>query len=274
MSTYVFLAHAIIDGGFKSYVLCFAPLWESHSGSLLRQKYQEVVNAFGIANKVIRIVTDSAANNIDAFQHKIIPGFEHYFDQDGEDQSSDEDDNTNETNDDSLSDEYEYPFDSSSVTNNYTTSNDLTIQDLIQELINRLIENNEVFRIPCFAHTLQLVVRDGLKECTPILVALDKVSAIAKLAHTSTKFAEKLDSIKVSIPRAIITRWNSHFATVEKILTIPPIDLNEMLTQLKYKNLCLNTRDISMLREFIRLLSLFAEATVVTQQKILHRYHM
>ncbi|CAF2640992.1 unnamed protein product [Rotaria sp. Silwood2] len=55
-----FPAHAIIDGNFKSYVLSFVPLWGSHSGSLVLQKYEEIINEFGIKNKVIRIVTDSA----------------------------------------------------------------------------------------------------------------------------------------------------------------------------------------------------------------------
>ncbi|CAF4404450.1 unnamed protein product, partial [Rotaria sp. Silwood2] len=233
-----FPAHAIIDGNFKSYVLSFVPLLGSHSGSLLLQKYEEIINAFGVKNKVILIVTDSAANNIGAFQGMIIPGFEKYFIKDDNDEINDEDDSKSDMNNGEISDEYEYPSDFSSTTISSSTSIGLTLNDLIQESLNRLMENNEKM-------FLQL----------------------QKLVHTSTKFAEKLDLMKLSIPRAVITRWNSQFMCVERILSIPSIELNEVLAQLKHKNLCLSTRDLSMLQEFVALLSLFAEATTATQRQ-------
>ncbi|CAF3874085.1 unnamed protein product [Rotaria magnacalcarata] len=73
--------------------------------------------------------------------------------------------------------------------------------------------------------------------------------------------------MKVSIPRAVITRWNSQFMCVKRILVISCIELNEILAQLKYKNLCSHARNLSMLQEFVALLSLFAEATTATQRQ-------
>ncbi|CAF3595701.1 unnamed protein product [Rotaria sp. Silwood1] len=157
-------------------------------------------------HKEHRIVTDSAANNIRTFQGMIIPGFEQYFVEDDNDEINDEDDSESDMNNGEISDEYEYPSDFSSTTISSSTYIDLTLNDLIQESFNRLMENNEVFRIPCFAYTIQLVVKEGLQETKSILGALEKVSLITKLAHTNTKFAEKLDLMKVSIPRAVITR--------------------------------------------------------------------
>ncbi|CAF5136659.1 unnamed protein product [Rotaria magnacalcarata] len=151
----------------------------------------------------------------------ILSSFEQYFVQDDLDEINDDDDTDADIKDGEMSDEYEYPLDFSSTTATSTQAIHLTLEDLIQESFNRLMEGNEVFRLPCFAHTLQLVVNNGLKEAETILGALEKVSAIAKLAHTSTKFAEKLDLMKVLIPRAIITRWNSQFMCIERILSIP-----------------------------------------------------
>ncbi|CAF0735235.1 unnamed protein product [Adineta steineri] len=265
-SFFAITAHAIIGGNFKTYVLCFVPLWGTHSGAVLLKKYEEIINKFDIKSKIVRLITDNAANNINAFQNIVIPGFEKYFIE-NDDDGIDEYANDSDTNDDEvLSDEYDYPPDQLSTTNLLATS-DVASEDLIQESINRLMENTEIFRIPCFAHSLQLVVKDGLKEAKSIVCALEKVSAIAKLAHTSTKFAEKLDLLKVSIPRAVITRWNSQFMTVERILAIPTVELNDILGELKYKHLCLNTRDITMLQEFIDLFSLFAQATTATQSQ-------
>jgi hypothetical protein len=252
-----FLAHSIIDGDFKTYVLCFDSLWGSHSGPLLLEKYEEVVGKFRIKDKIIRLVTDSAANNISAFKNLVIPGFEDYF--------ADENDGDTYNDDGALSDEYEYPPDNLSTTNSLVI--DVSFEQHVEESFDRLTEHNEVFRIPCFAHTLQLVVNDGLKESTSIKCALEKVSAIAKLAHTTTKFAEKLESMNVSIPRAVVTRWNSQFTVVERILSISSITLNEILLELKHTHLCLNKRDLVVLQEFVGLLSLFAQATTVSQQQ-------
>ena len=259
-----FVAHAVVDGNFKSYVLDFVPLWGSHSGLLLLQTYEDIVNRFGVKNKVIRLVTDSSSNNISAFKDLVIPGFENYFIQD--DDFEIEEDNDIEVADGTYSDEYEDPTNISSTASNSTTTAS-TEEDSIETSFRNLLDNNEVFRIPCFAHTIQLVVKDGLYETKSILPSLEKVSAIAKISHTNAKFAEKLDSINVSIPRAIITRWNSQFLMVERILSIPTFTLNEILIQFKYKHLCFNSHDLDVLNEFISLLSLLAEVTTTTQQQ-------
>ncbi|CAF0795955.1 unnamed protein product [Rotaria sp. Silwood1] len=46
---------------------------------------------------------------------------------------------------------------------------------------NNMNDQEERLRIPCFSHTLQLTVGDGLKECENAKPALAKVAAIAKL---------------------------------------------------------------------------------------------
>jgi hypothetical protein len=186
-----------VDGCFKSYVLDFVPLWGSHSGSLLLQTYEEIVNRFGIKDKVVRLVTDSSSNNISAFKDLIIPGFEDYFIQDKDNESAEDDDDVG-VSDGTYSDEYNDIEYISSTTSNSTTT-ELSHEEFIQTSFRNLLENNEVFRIPCFAHTIQLIVKDGLQETKSILPSLQKVSAIATLSHTNAKFAEKLESINVSI---------------------------------------------------------------------------
>ena len=192
-----------------------------------------------------------------------IPGFESYFIQDDGDTT--EEDSDIEFNDGAYSDEYDEP-ENISMASNPTTA-ELTQEDIIENSFRNLLVDNEVFRIPCFAHSIQLIVKDGLKEAKSILSSLEKVSAIAKLSHTNIKFAEKLELMKVSIPRAIVTRWNSQFLMVERILTIPTLTLNEILMQLKYKHLCFNSHDLDVLNELVCLLSLFAEVTTTTQQE-------
>ena len=129
---------------------------------MLLQKYQEVINTFDIKDKIIRLVTDNGSNNINAFTGLVIPGFEQYFTEDDNDDSNDEDSDVN-LNDGTVSDEYEYSPNICSTTTNDSTTAVLT-QDLIEDSFRGLLDNNEVFRMPCFAHTIQLIVKNGLKK--------------------------------------------------------------------------------------------------------------
>ena len=231
---------------------------------MLLQKYQEVINTFDIKDKIIRLVTDNGSNNINAFTDLVIPGFEQYSTEDDNDDSNDEDSDVN-LNDGTVSNKYEYSPNICSTTTNDSTTIVLT-QDLIEDSFRSLLDNNEVFGISCFAHTIQFIVKDGLKETQSILSSLEKVPAIAKLSHKNKKFAEKLDAMKISIPRAVVICWNSQFLTVESVLAIPTLELNEILIELKHSNLCLNVRDLGVLNEFVALLSLLAEVTTTTQR--------
>lgn len=250
------IGHGFLGSALKSYVLCFLPLHGSQTANLLLQTYESIVHSFDIQSKLVRLVTDNASNNIKAFENLIIPGFECYF----ENQDEDNDEPTSDIDlDEFLDDDYDRINDPASDTS------DPKVIELIKTSLDNISGNNEALRIPCFAHTIQLVVNDGLKHVSTIQTALTKVSKIAKLSHTSTIFAEKLEKLGKSIPRANKTRWNSQFNTVEKVCRISSTDLNEILISLKRKDLCLLTKDYHMLNEFLSLLILFADATTITQ---------
>jgi hypothetical protein len=124
-----------------------------------------VINYYYIEKKLVRLITDNAANNLKAFN-------------------------------DNLDDRFELvPLD----------------DDIIVQCVS---ENLEVLRLPCFAHTLQLVVNDGIKHASNATSALTKVAKIAKFSHSSILFAEALEKLSNTIPRATKCRWNSQFLTV------------------------------------------------------------
>ncbi len=250
------VGHGFVGNTLKSYVLCFLPLHGSHTANLLLQTHESIIHSFDIQSKLVRLVTDNASNNIKAFENLIIPGFESYFEIEGEDN----DEATSDIDLDEFADD-----DYDGITDSVIDDNDPKIMEMIKASFDNIGGNNEALRIPCFAHTIQLVVSDGLKHVSAIQTALNKVSKIAKLSHTSTIFAEKLEQLGKSIPRANKTRWNSQFNMVEKLCRIPSTELNEILIALKRKDLCLLTKDYQMLNEFLSLLTLFADATTITQ---------
>ncbi|CAF5059395.1 unnamed protein product, partial [Rotaria magnacalcarata] len=101
------------------------------------------------------------------------------------------------------------------------------------DIQNSFDKQEELLRLPCFIHTLQLVVKDGLNDSECIRPPLSKVAEIAKLSHKSITIAEKLQNEKFSIPEAIVTRWNSQFLTVSKVVDIPNTLLNDLLNEQK-----------------------------------------
>ena len=124
----------------------------SHSSDKLLNEYEAIIAQYDIQDKVVRLVTDNASNNVKAFGSLIVPGFETYF-KESSDEFTDEDEKSDGEG----------------------TSGDEIYWDY-----NKSFENNELLRIPCFIHTLQLVVSDGFRESNCIKAAMAKVSSIAK----------------------------------------------------------------------------------------------
>ena len=102
---------------------------------------------------------------------------------------------------------------------------------MADDIIQSLSENLELLNLPCFAHTLQLVVKDGIKHAMNAATALTKIAKIEKFSHNSTLFSEKLETLSKTIPHATKCRWNSQYLTIEAVLSIPMKILNDMLTE-------------------------------------------
>ena len=60
----------------------------------------------------------------------------------------------------------------------------------------------------CFAHVLQLVVKDGFKRASQIGKVINKCSKIVSHVTKSTIARDSLDGEKTLKP-AVATRWNS-----------------------------------------------------------------
>jgi hypothetical protein len=245
--------HTVIDDDFQPFLLSFERLEGKHSGDKLASEFDRVVQLYGLEKKLVRLVTDNASNNQAAFDGILLPGFEEYFDETLDEISENEDSD--------ISDEYE----------DYNKSNDsgqlekTTAEDSVWQATLSPSLEQEFLRLPFFAHSLQLVVNDGIRASIVAATALRKIALLAKFAHKSVPFAERLEKAQVSIPRAVKTRWNTQFHTVKKVMQIPCVVLNSILTDLKKNDLILSTRDRKVLEEFVSLFELFNEATKLTQ---------
>ena len=76
--------------------------------------------------------------------------------------------------------------------------------------------------LPCFAHTFNLVVQEGLKQIKHVQ---DKVKAVVEYFHRSTVASEKLKLIQrqmgvkeLKLKQDVVTRWNSTFHMMARFI--------------------------------------------------------
>ncbi len=120
---------------------------------------------------------------------------------------------------------------------------------------------------PCFAHTLNLVVKDAIKTSPEIFHLLEKCRSIVSFFHHSTKASEKLKQIqkqlKVTEHKLIIsveTRWNSAFYMLERLHEqMDPV--TTALCLLGKSDLCFTNEERAVIHLTIEALKPFEEAT-------------
>ncbi|CAF5023403.1 unnamed protein product, partial [Rotaria socialis] len=55
----------------------------------------------------------------------------------------------------------------------------LDVQDVVKQLIDSIAIDDESFRLPCYAHSIQLAIKDGFKGSICVQPSLEKISKIA-----------------------------------------------------------------------------------------------
>ena len=110
--------------------------------------------------------------------------------------------------------------------------------------------------IPCFAHVLQFVGKDGFQQASSINKVLSKVSTIVKHVRKSVNASEILESEK-RLQTANVTRWNSQLKMIRSVLRVP----DEKLTSLDTQTLTVR----KVLEDLVEILTSFETATHCVQ---------
>ena len=141
-----------------------------------------------------------------------------------------------------------------------------------------------VFLIACFAHTIQLAIKEGLKQCKKLDAAIGRFRDLAKKISDSPKLLEALlavcSSLKIkynSIDLDVETRWNSTWKMLSDIISLRRA-LEELLRRIRgrhegYTDFCIApTSNLAeeipreswcAVEDFCKFLNPFKEATVL-----------
>jgi len=221
-----------------------------HTGDMLAEKLASSLKQWKVdGSKVMMVVTDNGSNMVKAVnsvrvsdeqeldRNNAIDHNRHNVESETNDGSAD-DDMTLLTDDDS-EDEVE-------------ADDEEELEDVGE------IETAVMHRLPCVAHTLQLVLKelDKVDSCKNLLV---KVRGIVRTVRVSSVATEKLiQKCGKTLVTDCSTRWNSVYFMMNRMLEIKG-SLNEVLEGLKYDSLTFT--EWNRLSELTRLLKPFMDQT-------------
>ena len=121
--------------------------------------------------------------------------------------------------------------------------------------------------IPCFSHTLNLIVKDSIKADTSLESSLEKCSAIVRFFNHSTRATDKLKEVQnqLNLPQhkliqSVDTRWNSVLYMIDRLYEQQQA-ITTALCLLGRNNMCLSDGEWSHIRQAIDVLRPFEEAT-------------
>lgn len=147
--------------------------------------------------------------------------------------------------------------------NNYSSSEELTSSDE-EEKNSNIIDTfcefipNEKTHSRCFAHSIQLVVKNSLKKINNIRKLLSKCYKISAKYRQKKVFANFLEEKNYkAITKPIKVRWNSEIECLKSICRIKLNDLNEGLEKIESWNLSLTQNDYLRLIDIVNILEPF-----------------
>ena len=121
--------------------------------------------------------------------------------------------------------------------------------------------------LPCFAHTLNLVVQDAIRSDSKVSAIKEKCKKIVAYFHRSCKATERFVSVltRQSIePKKLIqeveTRWNSTYYMLERLIELhEPVATT--LCLLNRNDLCLSDQEVDIMKHAVEILKPFEAAT-------------
>ena len=121
--------------------------------------------------------------------------------------------------------------------------------------------------LPCFAHTLNLIVQEATERDQELSEVRQKARSIVTYFKQSVKAKDKLDEIQLQMGgeekkliRDVVTRWNSSYFMYERLVEQYHA-VNTALCYMDHSDLCLSPTEVEVMTTAMKLLQPFEEAT-------------
>lgn len=130
--------------------------------------------------------------------------------------------------------------------------------------IKAAIRHNNWKHIPCFAHTLNLIVQSALKEIKDITTKIKQIVEVFRRSPLASErlknMQKKLDEPLLKLKQDLCTRWNS---TCDMFIRVTKIKNSVMSTiAIDYPDtINMTSEDIEVLESAIEILSFFKDVT-------------
>ena len=122
-------------------------------------------------------------------------------------------------------------------------------------------------RIPCLAHTINLVVKAAILACDAEVEVQKKVKCIVSYFHRSVKASDELKKVQsqISVPehkllQEVETRWNSTFYMLERYIE-QHCAITTTLCLLNQNSMCITNDELKIAEAMIKSLKPFEAAT-------------
>ncbi|XP_065900618.1 zinc finger BED domain-containing protein 4-like [Dysidea avara] len=129
------------------------------------------------------------------------------------------------------------------------------------------IQHNKWNHLPCFAHTLNLIVSNSLQDVPEVAALLQRCKHIVTYFHRSTKATDKLTSIQSRLNidnhkliQEVETRWNSSFYMLERIIEQEEA-ARTTLCLLNRNDLTISSEEIEVMKVIVEILQPFEAVT-------------
>ncbi len=244
-----------------TFLIAFKSFRGTHSGERIAEQLDRILTENDLGKKVKFVVSDNASNMKKAINvlEEIYEARERELQNISGLSVITEEIQENETNDEEIEGLTEE--EAHVIVDDDSVWEDLDTDDAAE--IDKVLSKANIQRISCFAHTLQLVVKDGMASIAKSTV-LAKCSSLSTLVHHSAlfkgEFEKKLGNGR-SIPASNATRWNSLFYQLEAVSELPSDKLGDLLRSTDHANLILSSKENVMLQELVDILASFNEAT-------------
>ncbi|XP_055353304.1 E3 SUMO-protein ligase ZBED1-like [Paramacrobiotus metropolitanus] len=203
----------------------------------------EILEKFNIRKKVIYVGTDNGGNVVKAFEDWM-PGFmEGFCDENNTDDGPIEAVGNEEHDIDYLSPE---DLDSDST----------LAKDVCGLLEQECVINGRSIQLRCVAHTMQLCLKNPVKNCGKLNAVIEKLAKIVSSAKKSPQQTEQI--VKVfgrEFTSRCVTRWNTNYKMVQVAVKYN-WEKDGLIFKEKHR---LTTEDVRILQDFINVTSTFEQ---------------